>query len=143
MQNISFGRVLKVNAPSYVADKIIDMAQRKELPADKPTNVLLGNCKDAHSYSFYDNKDESYIFTGKDGKRFWQSHCKAWDRMDYAHEYYKGDEDFVRPAVEEAWEDHEKNVEEIIDTADKILELNVEYIEDCNQVNIKSLNIMA
>ena len=144
MQNISFGRVLKINAPGYIADGIIEKAQRKEIsPLNKKAGRLLGSCRGAHAYSFGEN--ESYIFTGKDGQKFWQSHCKAWDKMDYAHEYYHGDVDYINPMVEEAWENHENTVKEIINSADKVHELDVQYGDNTGykQVNIKSINVIA
>ena len=144
MQNISFGKVLKINAPRYIADGIIEKAQRKEIsPLNRKAGRLLGNCKDAHAYSFDEN--ESYIFTGTDGQKFWQSHCKAWDKMDDAHEYYHGDVDFINPMVEEAWENHDNTVREIISSADKIHELNVRYGDNTGykQVNIKSIDVIA
>ena len=144
MQNISFGGVLKVNAPYYVANKVIKMAQRKEeQPVDKKLAKLLDGCKYAHPYSL--NENESYIFTGKDGKRYWKSYCAAWDEMQFAIEYYNGDQDKANAHIENAWNRHKKEVAEIINAAGSVQKLDVCYDEDrlCDDANIKSINFLA
>ena len=59
MQNISFGRVFKVNAPQQVSNHII--------------NNIKNDVDGFEAYAHPISENESYIFTGKEGRAFKKS----------------------------------------------------------------------
>ena len=66
MQNISFGRVFKVNAPQQISNGII--------------NNIKNDVDGFEAYAHPVSENESYIFTGKEGRAFKKS-LDAYDRI--------------------------------------------------------------
>jgi len=140
MQNISFRGIIKINAPHHIAEKVVDMARTEKLPANQKAKKILGNCDDAHVYSA-DEKAETYIFTGRDAQKYWQSHCEAWDIMERANNYY-GLDDLTDIETNAAWAAHAKNIRNMINSAPyKIPELNVQYFESSYETKINSIDV--
>ena len=136
LSSISFGKIVKVNAPVKTAQKIILMSHR-HTEAGRKLNAILNENKPgkAHAYSFPDKEEESYIFTGVEGQKYWKSHCEAWDKIEHSHHYYKGDRETAN--AQTAWSQHSKNVAGIIKSYNgKMLELDEKCLEDKNQINI-------
>lgn len=130
MSNISFGNIVKVNAPAEIAGKIILMTKSHSRPNAELKNFIYGDEESkAFAFSFPENSEESYIFTGEEGKVYWKSHCELWDKLDYKYSRYK--EDKVKDAnTETPFEKHINNIRNLIASyPNEIKELNVEAFE--------------
>ena len=141
MQNISFGRIFKVNVPSSIAEKVVYTAKRNTYQFKN--SRLLGNPKQAHVV--VPNEQDVYIFTGKDGEAYWKSYSEAHDHMEWAHNRYGGDELFD---IETDWafKEHGNWTRQYIENnRKKIKNMNVEYNECGYPLGtvIKSIDIKA
>ena len=132
ISKISFGNIIKVKAPENRAREIY--SELNNVISDKK---LKGS---VCSYSFYDSKEETYIFTGKEAVDFWDSYSIAWDDMNEAYAYYGGN-DLAGLVASDAWETHRKNVQNIINSyPHKIPEIECQ----CGDKNeLKSINIIV
>ena len=141
MQNISFGRIFKVNVPASVAERVVD-AKKYRRPFKN--SQLLGRFENIHVVQ--PNDKDIYIFTGKDGEAYWESYSDAYDTMESAHERYGGD-DLFDIETDWAWKEHADWTNGYIEAnKSKIKNLNVSYEEQQNwpfRTIINSIDIQA
>ena len=126
---VSFGKVVLVQAPFKDACRIAEIANRKpKTKLDKQVKRVINDISkgEAYVFSFNPTEDKSYIFSGKEGREFWQSHCEAWDIMDRAHEFY-GNDHLTDIETADAWENHAANVNRIINSRANRPIIGVEY----------------
>lgn len=143
MQKISFGNVIKVNAPLATAKKVADTANStSRSKASKQIKDLMGDLKQgkACAFSFNEYDDYSYVFSGKEAKKYEESHANYWYAMDWAYSYYHGG-DFAEIDTEIAWENHTRNMENMISEKEPITEINVTL--NSNGDKIKSIDVIA
>ena len=142
VNSVSFGKVILVKAPLVVAEEITDLANgRNKTALSKQVKSIINDRKygKAHAYPSNNSKGISYIFSGKEGRKFWRSHREAWDRMNNAPNTYR--DDLVADiAVDYAWRKHNERVDELINSSKMITIMGVEYDKSGN---IKSINVNA
>ena len=142
-QPISFGKVIMVNAPLTVANRISAIANgggNSKIEKQIKKIVNDTNKGRAYTYSFDHSKPESYIFSGKDGKKYWDMHCQACDRVDYINFFYE-DEYSAESDIKDIWDVHRSHVEKMIQSSPYITKLDVDF-DNVNK-KIKSINVLA
>ena len=137
VNNVSFGKIIKVNAPVYVARQIIKDAKTLN---NKNTNWKTKKFfrdvthKPSYVYSFTNAKENSYIFTGKDAQKCRESYDIAYDTMTYVH-YNYAQEDLADLDTKLAWDAHEKRIKKLVDSNKRIKSIDVKYNKDTRQVS--------
>lgn len=137
VNNVSFGKVIKVNAPVYIARQIIENADTlNNKKADRKTKKFFRDIthKPTYLYSFSNAKNKSYIFTGKDAQKCRYSHGIAYDVMCFVQEYAE-QYDFADRDTKIAWDEHEKRINKLVDSHKKIDSIDVDYNRDTRHVS--------
>lgn len=143
VDSVSFGKTILVKAPVQVAYKIATMANIKsETECGKQVNKFIDDTHKGKAYAYPSEylPDKSYIFSGEEGNKYWKSLCKAWDKTEYARDFYRNDAKTARIETAIAWEMHRANVNALIKSSEKVLEMNVIYDKSGK---IKAVNINA
>ena len=143
INNVSFGKIFKVNAPYVLASEIALIAnghgafasaslknQVKEIFPDKNDEV----------YAYADVDRKTYLFSGKEGEKFRQIRKKALDEIHDARRYFKNT-DYGDYYSDKACMERDKAVAEMINGAKNIQEINVNTETGSNA--IKSINLIA
>ncbi len=146
MQKISFGNVIKVNAPLATAKKVADTANSKTEPQNKAEQQIKAIINDtqegeAIAYSFSENGEDAYIFSGKDAEEFSKNRNFIYEEMDRIHEYYGNDDDLIDIEVERVGEEFLSNIKEIISSKSEIPEISAQT--NPNTDTISSIDIIA
>ena len=150
LSNVSFGNIVKVNAPISTSKNIISMSKTNTTIGSKLSEVLYGDNPEKKSYvfSFPDKRDEYYIFTGDEAKKYIDSYRLAWARVEYAQEKHdktrktQKNNEMADIAVKSAWDTHRNYIKQLIQlSSHKIAELTPIYSSDNEQ--IKSIDIVV
>lgn len=139
---VSFGKIVKVNAPQHIAEKIAIMANGDgKSKIDKDVKKIFDDIDEGRACVYSpDNENETYIFSGKEGDAFKMSYKSAELVSDYAADYY-GDDDFTSAAINEAWSRHRDNVWELLGLCSEKSALKVDYDNETGK--IKSVDLIV
>ena len=139
---VSFGKIVKVNAPQHIAEKIAIMANGDgKSKIDKDVKKIFDDIDEGRACVYSpDNENETYIFSGKEGDAFKMSYKRAELVSDYAADYY-GDDDFTSAAINEAWSRHRDNVWELLGLCSEKSVLKVDYDNETGK--IKSVDLIV
>ena len=146
MQKISFGNVIKVNAPLSTAKQIANIANSKTEPQNKAEQQIKAIINDtqegeAIAYSFSEEGEDAYIFSGKDAEEFSKNRNFVYEEMDRIHEYYGNDDDLIDIEVGRVGEEFLSNIKEIISSKSEIPEISAQTYP--NTDTISSIDIIA
>ena len=92
--NVSFGKIVKVSAPLNVAENIAARANNSGTSRlDAQIKNIINDTRQgrAYAYAFPDTyctnptENESYIFSGAEGIKYFKSFDSAWNGMDHAY----------------------------------------------------------
>ncbi|MBQ9245539.1 hypothetical protein IJ182_04650 [bacterium] len=138
MNNITFGKIYKVNAPLYISEKISLLAN--ENSNDNNISQIFDDIDKGKAYPFaYGFADKSsYILTGEEGKKFKKSYKQAWDSTNIANTFYS--KELANMHVELAWNDHRDNITGLIQNS-PVTTLNVEYNDKTKEVHNISISV--
>ncbi len=142
VNSVSFGKIILVNAPLHSAEKIAVMANKRgKTDLNKQVKNIINDTiyGKAHAFPANNSKEKSYIFSGKEGRKYWKSYNEAIDRMDFARNYFR-DKKIADIDIEFSWRRHGEYVEELANSSKNIPVMNVKY----NKLgDIKSVNLLA
>jgi hypothetical protein len=142
VNTISFGKVTLVNAPYNTAEQIAHIANsRNKTDLGKQVKTIINDTKHGKAYAYpaFNLENQSYIFSGKEGKTYSKSFREACDRVEYAHDYYT-DKKIAGIDMDFTWRLHDQNAREIVNSAKNISVMDVEYTK---LGDIKSVNLIA
>ena len=146
MQKISFGNVIKVNTPLSTAKQIASIANSKTKPQNKTEQQIKSIINDTQEgeavvFSFSKNGEDTYIFSGKDARKFKEDKNCIYDEMDRIHKYYGNDDDLIDIEVKGLGEEFLSNIKKIILSKGKIPEISAQI--NPNTDTISSIDIIA
>ena len=119
VNQISFGKIVKVNTPYEIAKQIEDIANGKKKSGsaqlNKEIKTLFSDISQGDAYTFKYDKMTSFIFSGIDGQQYWNSCTESIDKI------RKVKEDIVNIEQREArtraiWDAHLNYVYNLINT---------------------------
>ena len=140
---ISFGKIVQVNAPLPVASRISAIANGGgNSKIEKQIKRIINDTKKgrSYSYSFDNSKPKSYIFSGKDGKKYWDLYGQACDKVDYVSSFYD-DKFSIESDIKDIWDIHRYHVAQLIQDAPKVTKLGVDF--DSDNQKIKAINVIV
>lgn len=124
MLKISFGNIVKINAPLDTVDTFITSEAGKK---NEQLKALLGTTANLETHPF--DEYSTHVFSGKHAEECSDSFIQAMHDTDAAHRYY-GASDIVDAATNEVWGWHNDRVQKIIDDAQPIPEIDIVYNDD-------------
>ena len=128
MSNVNFGRTIKVNAPKSVAVKIANIANNNgKRPIEKQIRQIFYDVKvgKAYSFSFDDEKNTSYILSGKEGETYYRSVMKAKNIIEGAKNDYGTESGFAKLEAKLAIQNHKDRMHDLISKTLEKCSLNV------------------
>ena len=140
VNSVNFGKIISVKAPYHIAKIIANDANEKtESEFNKQEKSIIKDTRQGKANAVYsfNSDNESYIFSGKEGKKFLDSYNSAYDIMDDAYINNRPDADIISDSD---WERHAEYVKELIASAKKIPVMDVKYDK---RGNVTSVNIIA
>lgn len=140
---LSFGRIVKVNAPLNIAEKVADIANsRNKHPLSRITkNIFLDSGeKDVVAFNPTENKSISYLFSGSDAQKAMDIKSEMLDECDRMCSYYHGEEDLVNAAFSSASECAGKKLNDLIVANKHISSMNVIPTNDGSDIKFIDLN---
>lgn len=114
---ISFGQIIKVNAPLETADKIVNLVNgnRKSWSARAVKNIFYDYEKgEAVAYNPTGRKDVSYIFSGSDANKAREIENEMIIESERVCDYYSGDKELVNAGIASAYESACKKLNALI-----------------------------
>lgn len=138
-QNISFGSIIKVNAPKAAVEKALPAL--KKCKAEDNRVPIIDDCGECLSvYSKSDDSPESYIFTNEEAKKEWKWRINAAN-----NEFLTNGVLFLtnrNDAINDTWERYHRLVQKLISDAKKtIKKLDINKITESDGGN--ALNIVG
>ena len=140
--SVSFGKILVVNAPLRTAQEIANIANhRNKTNVGEQVQAIINDTRlgKAHAFPVYGSKEKSYIFSGKEGRKFGKMLAGALDRFDFAHHYYQ-DNKIKDSDINFTWKHLGEQVEELVASSKNTPVMKVDYT---NLGDIKSVNVVA
>ena len=140
---LSFGRIVKVNAPVAIAEKIADIANgKKDHPLSRTTkNIFLDSMtEDVVAFGSPKNASVAYLFSGADAKKAMDIKGEMIDECDKMCSYYHGEDDLVNAAFASAAEHAGKKLNELIEGTKHISSMNVIPTNDGSDIKFIDLN---
>ena len=140
---LSFGRIVKVNAPLEISEKIADIANSKKVhPLARTTrSVFYDTSKgDVVAFNPTENKSVSYLFSGLDAQKAMDIKGEMIDECDKMCSYYHGEDDLVDAAFASAAERAGKKLNELIASQKHISMMNVIPTNDGSDIKFIDLN---
>ena len=142
MNNVSFGKAVKVigsyNAALNIAN-IANSTRQQDAKTDKIVKSIFNDVKKGDARVYEQDENVFYILSGNEGKEYWTSYSIAFDEMDYAMEYYKGDE-IADIQTESAFERHRERVDKMISKSN-VQTIKVDY--DARTEKINTIDILG
>ncbi len=138
--SIGFGKVIKVNAPSDIATRIVDMANGKgKGKADLQVKAIFDDVSKGKAVKF-ENGDDIFILSGEEGKELHQLDIQLAEAMYRPHAYYGGDS-IAATESNEAYEYYYGKMLELVKVAADKQTLDVKYNKNTGKV--KSVNLVG
>jgi hypothetical protein len=140
---VSFGKITLVKAPLHAAENIALMAnKRNKTELGKQVKTIINDTKygKAHAYPSGYLENVSYIFSGKEGRKYNKLFTNACERANFVQSYFR-DNKIADSDIQFTWRRFDEQVEEeLIKPAKDFSVMDVEY----NKLgDIKSVNIIA
>ena len=139
---VSFGKIILVNAPLRTAEKITLMAnKRNKTDLGKQVKSIINDTihGKAHAYPSKDSENISYIFSGKEGRKYKKLFNEACERTNFAQDYYR-DTKILDSDMCFTWKRFGEQVEEMANSSKNLQVMGVEYNKSGD---IKSVNIIV
>ncbi len=138
---ISFGKIIKVNAPYEIAKQIEDIANgnlSKRSDLNKSVNNLFDDILKGKAHTFNMDRRTSYIFSGEAGNKYLEAYSAVYGKFidDYKN---KSDKDEYQKCKENANATHRESVMNLINYYGVSFTLDPIYKNN----RLKSLNILA
>ena len=125
MLKISFGNIVKINAPLDKVDTFITSEAGKK---NEQLKALLGTTANLETHPF--DEYSTYVFSGKHAEECSDSFIRAMYDTDDIHIRYGGADKLVDAETNDAWKRHNSRVQKIIDDAQPIPEIDIVYNDD-------------
>ncbi len=141
---LSFGRIVKVNAPLNVAEKVADLVNGKENgPAARKAKGIFCDSGSGEAIALNPTRkqNESYIFSGLDARKAREIETDMRIECERACNYYHGDSDLVNAAFADAGDRACKKLNELIRTKRHAEHLNVVPSNDGSEIKFLDLNV--
>ncbi|MBQ9245300.1 hypothetical protein IJ182_03425 [bacterium] len=141
VNNVSFGNIVKVNAPIGTAIQIADIVNGKETTKNKKLQNQLNTLFPEKSTSIYIVSPEtSYLLDGKEGKQF-DTLCSSVTKK--LRTLYKkhSPKEYCEVHSEKIMTAYHKKADKIINSAQHVTDIDVKT--DSRTGNISSININA
>ena len=84
VNKISFGKIVKINAPYEIASQIQDIANGKASAGaivKRQVSDLFSDIRHGEAHTFSFDKRTSYIFSGSEGNKYWEIRNNANDEF--------------------------------------------------------------
>ncbi len=140
---LSFGRIVKVNAPINIAQKVADIANwNKKHPLSRNVGNIFCDSgeNDVVAFSPTKNKNVSYLFSGADAKKAMDIKGEMIDECDKMCSYYHGEDDLVDAAFASASERAGEKLNKLIEGTKHISSMNVIPTNDGSDIKFIDLN---
>jgi len=140
VNQVSFGKIVKVNAPNEVARQIKDIANKKISAGTlvkREISDLFNDISRGEAHTFEFDKRTSYIFSGEEGNKYWQLHQKTLDELVKIKTQIP-EKEKAKELMKNTLDNHRENIMKLICDA-----LTVQSIEPTynNKMKLRSLNI--
>ena len=139
---VSFGKIILVEAPLSTAEKISVLAnKRNKTDLGKQVKNIINDTLygKAHAYPSNDSLDKSYIFSGKEGRKYKKLYNEACDSANFSQNYYR-DNKIAAADMAFTWRRFDEQVEKMVESSKNLSVMSVEY----NKLgDIKSVNLIA
>ena len=143
INNVSFGKIIKVNAPYASATEIALIANGHDAfvsdSLKKQVREIFPD-KDDKVFAYADVNRKAYLFSGEEGKDYERLCSKTADSVRKIRAHF-GNTDYADYYSNKACDECDKEVEKIIKGAKEIPEINV--CTEKGSSEIKSINIIA
>lgn len=140
---LSFGRIVKVNAPLNIAQKVADIANwdKNHLLSKSVGNIFCDSGEeDVIAFNPTKNESVSYLFSGADAKKAMDIKGEMIDECDRMCSYYHGEEDLVDAAFASASERAGEKLNKLIEGTKHISSMNVIPTNDGSDIKFIDLN---
>ena len=108
VNRVSFGKVVKVNAPFEVTRQIEEIANgrnSKNAYLNNQIRNLINDTDRGEAHAFYYDKKRSYILSGKEGIKYWNSRYDAIEKIQNLKEKVKDTDRFIN-GKNDIWNNH-------------------------------------
>ena len=116
VNQVSFGKIVKVNAPFDVAKQIEEIAngrKAKSTKLDSDVKNLFNDTEKGEAHTFRYDKRVSFIFSGEEGTKYWNSHNDALNNIRDIKAKTR-DRFKARDKAQKAWAAHRSYVYKLI-----------------------------
>lgn len=138
---ISFGNIIKVNAPLKSAEQIVLYSKAKTPSGTLLKKILNEGKQKPYAFELPSDEKVSYIVTGKDAAAYWASYCSAWGGADCcAYSHHGGDDDYIAALANDICDIHQTKVSQMVENS-AVSELDVQYDDETGEM--KSVNIIV
>lgn len=139
VNQVSFGKVIKVNAPYEIASQIQNIANGKASAGaivKRQVSDLFSDIGHGEAHIFSFDKRTSYIFSGYEGNKYWELRNKAIDEFLKIREQVS-DKEKADELIKRNKENLRENIMSLICDAATILSIEPSYNK---KMKISSLN---
>lgn len=141
---LSFGRIVKVNAPLEVADKVTDLVNGKG--RGEVAKVAKGifcdyGSGEAVAYNPTGRKNVSYIFSGSDANKAREIETDMRIECERVCDYYHGDTELVNAGFANASDRAFEKLNALIKSKNHVASLNVLPSNDGSEIKFLDLNL--
>ena len=108
VNQVSFGKIVKVNAPYEVAKQIEAMANGKPSKNSHLNNevkTLFNDTAQGEAHTFFYDKKMAFILSGKEGIKYWNSRYDAIEQIQELKEQIK-DRFVMERRKNKIWDNH-------------------------------------
>jgi hypothetical protein len=108
VNQISFGKIVKVNASFELARQIEEIANGKNVKnahLNNEVRKLFNDTETGEAHTFYYDKRRSYILSGKEGIKYWNSRYDAIENIQNLKEKIKDTNIFIKEK-NDIWNNH-------------------------------------
>lgn len=108
VNSVNFGKIVKVNASYEVTKQIEDIANGKNSKnpyLNNQVRTLFDDTEQGEAHTFFYDKKRSFILSGKEGIKYWNSRYDAIENIQNLKDKIKDKNTFIN-AKNKVWNEH-------------------------------------